>query len=322
MQRRTLAVLTLIGVLTFPLIAQAEGPITYVVQPGENLFRIGLRYGVTAQQLASANHLSDVSQIAAGQKLIIPAAGAASAPVYAPAAVAQSYHMVQSGENLYRIGLRYGLSAQAIAVANNLTNISQVYAGQRLIIPTITANPVPAGTSVLLPVPLLAQAHSLTCEAAAARMVAAYLGKPVSEAWIQSRLGLDDNPHSGFRGNLDGEFGGLANYGVYAEPIARVLRSLGLGVDVRYNTSYADLRAALDDGQPVIVWLSQFPAPGYYDQPGGYRLVPGEHTYVVVGYDDAGLVVNDPLNGGRQFHVRAIPRWELYNNMALVAGKG
>jgi hypothetical protein len=41
--------------------------------------------------------------------------------------------------------------------------------------------------------------------------------------------------------------------------------------------------------QPVIVWLSQFAAPGYYEQPGGYRLVPGEHSYVVVGYDAGGM---------------------------------
>jgi uncharacterized protein YvpB len=170
-------------------------------------------------------------------------------------------------------------------------------------------------------VPVLAQAHSLTCEAAAARMIAAYFGKAVSETWVQDQFGKDDNPHQGFRGDIDAEFGGIVNYGVYAEPLAKVLQSLGLGADVRYNTSYVDLRAALDQGKPIIVWLSQFAAPGYYDQPGGYRLVPGEHSYVVVGYDDVSLVVNDPLNGGRQFRIRAIPHWELFNNMALVVTK-
>ncbi len=302
--------------------ARADDPITYVVQPGENLFRIGLRFGLTAQQIATANNLADVSQIYAGQRLVIPAAGAANAPAYSPAATEQVYYVVQSGENLFRIALRYGMSVQALATANHLVNVSQVYAGQRLLIPSSVSAPLPSvAKSALLPVPVLAQGHSLTCEAAAARMVAVYLGKPASEAWIQGQLGLDDNPHVGFRGNIDAEFGGITNYGVYAEPLARVLQSLGLGAIVRYNIGYADVRAALDNGHPVIVWLSQFAAPGYYDQPGGYRLVPGEHTYVVVGYDDSGLVVNDPLNGGRQFHIRAIPHWELFNNMALIAGK-
>ena len=317
--RRIVTVLALIGLLTSPLAAWAAGPFVHVVQPGENLFRIGLRYGVTLQQIALANGLKSVTQIYAGQRLVIPAAGAAAAPAYSSAATAQAYHVVASGENLFRIGLRYGVSAQALASANDLVNTNQVYVGQRLVIPG-RASAAPAGKSVLLRVPVLGQEHSLTCEAAAARMVAAYLGKPVTEAWIQAQLGTDNNPHKGFRGDIDEPFGGVTHYGVYAEPLAQALRSLGLGADVHYGIGYADVRAALDRGQPVIVWLSQFAAAGFYDQPGGYRLVPGEHSYVVVGYDDKGLVVNDPLNGGRQFHVRALPHWELFNNMTLIAG--
>lgn len=314
--RRILAVLIGIGSLIGPWPVWADGPIVHVVQPGENLFRIGLRYRLTAQQIALANNLSNVSHIYVGQRLTIPAAGAANAPAYAPVAAPQSYHVVQSGENLFRVALRYGLSVQALAAANHIVNFSQVYVGQRLLIPGKVA-PAPESKSVLLRVPVLGQEHSLTCEAATARMAAVYLGKPVTEAWIQAQLGKDDNPHKGYRGDVDAEFGGIVNYGVYAEPLARALQSLGLSAEVRYGASYGDLRAALDRGQPVIVWLSQFAAPGYYDQPGGYRLVPGEHSYVVVGYDANGLVVNDPLNGGRQFRVRAIPRWELFNNMAL-----
>jgi uncharacterized protein YvpB len=222
---------------------------------------------------------------------------------------------------LYRIALRYGVSVQSLASANSITNFNQVYIGQRLVIPGRAAS-APAGKSVLLKVPLLAQEHRLTCEAAAARMVVAYLGKSATEAWLQAQLGKDENPHKGFRGDLDAEFGGIANYGVYAEPLAQALRALGLNAEARYGVSYADVRVALDNGQPVIVWLSQFAAPGYYDQPGDFRLVPGEHSYVVVGYDANGYWVNDPLNGGRQFRVRAIPHWELFNNMALFASKG
>jgi len=316
-------VLTLIlaGSLLGPLAARADSPIVYVVQPGDNLFRIGLRYGLTPQQVASANNLSSVSRIAVGQRLVIPAPGAASAPAYSPASTTQSYHIVGAGDNLYRIALRYGVSVQSLAAANSITNFNQVYVGQRLVIPGRAAS-VPADKSVLLKVQVLAQEHSLTCEAAAARMVAAYLGKTATEAWLQAQLGTDKDPHKGFRGDVDAEFGGIANYGVYAEPLAQALRALGLSAEPRYGVSYADLRAALDQGQPVIVWLSQFAAPGYYDQPEGFRLVPGEHSYVVVGYDSKGYWVNDPLNGGRQFRVRAIPHWELFNNMALFAGKG
>jgi LysM repeat protein len=43
-------------------------------------------------------------------------------------------HVVQSGENLYRISLRYGTTVQAIMAANGLTNYN-IYVGQRLYIP-------------------------------------------------------------------------------------------------------------------------------------------------------------------------------------------
>jgi len=330
MPKRVLALALVL--LLIPATVQADGPLTHVVQPGENLFRIGLRYGVTAQQIASANRLANVAQIYAGQRLVIPAAGVAAAPAYTlPTATgpttttttaAQTYHVVSSGETLYRIALRYGVNVQALATANHLSSASSVYVGQRLVIPGKTSSaPAPAAKSVYLRVPVLAQAHSLTCEAATARMAATYLGKSVTEEWLQAQLGRDENPHKGFRGDMDQPFGGIVNYGVYAEPLANALRALGLNADVRYHVTYDDLRAALDKGWPVIVWISQFPAPGFYDRP-GYRLVPGEHTYVVVGYDATGFTVNDPLNGGRQFRVRAIPRWELFNNMALIVSKG
>ena len=44
-------------------------------------------------------------------------------------------HVVRPGENLYRIALRYGTTAQAIAAANNLPNIHLIYVGQVLRIP-------------------------------------------------------------------------------------------------------------------------------------------------------------------------------------------
>lgn len=49
------------------------GDATYhVVAPGENLFRIGVTYGIDYRELASANHLDDASHIVVGQRLLIP----------------------------------------------------------------------------------------------------------------------------------------------------------------------------------------------------------------------------------------------------------
>ncbi|MGD2079459.1 MAG: LysM peptidoglycan-binding domain-containing protein [Chloroflexota bacterium] len=133
---------------------------TYVVQPGENLFRIALNHGLTTQELAAANGIVNPAWIYAGQVLVIPQAGSPSsnpAPA-APSAPATSSttHLVQRGEILSRIALRYGVSVQSIAQANGIYNPSLIYYGQTLIIPAASdstaANPAPAPAPAPAPV--------------------------------------------------------------------------------------------------------------------------------------------------------------------------
>jgi LysM repeat protein/Tfp pilus assembly protein PilO len=64
------------------------------------------------------------------------AAGETPAPPTTPTPQPQyTIHVVQRGENLYRISLRYGTTVQAIMAANGLTNYN-IYVGQQLRIPT------------------------------------------------------------------------------------------------------------------------------------------------------------------------------------------
>jgi murein DD-endopeptidase MepM/ murein hydrolase activator NlpD len=51
------------------------GPgVIHHVEAGENLYRIGLRYGVTAKDVARANGIRDVTNLRVGQRLYIPGA--------------------------------------------------------------------------------------------------------------------------------------------------------------------------------------------------------------------------------------------------------
>ena len=45
---------------------------SYIVQPGDNLFRIALKFGRTMQAIAAANGLSNINLIFVGQSLTIP----------------------------------------------------------------------------------------------------------------------------------------------------------------------------------------------------------------------------------------------------------
>lgn len=133
------AALALMLTLTAPALAQ-EGTVIHVVQPGENLYRIALHYGVTVNQIAAANGLTNTSLIYVGQRLVIPTSGSVPAN---PAPPTSGVHVVQPGENLYRIALRYGLTTQTLAAANGIINVNQIYVGQQLVIPG-QASPAPA----------------------------------------------------------------------------------------------------------------------------------------------------------------------------------
>lgn len=119
---------------------------TYVVQPGDNLFRIALRANLSADALAQYNGILNPDRIFVGQTIRIPPAP--SLPVPAQPVPAQPIgsrppvtsghyviHVVQPGENVFRIGLRYNVTVDVIARANHLFNPNLIFVGQQLIIP-------------------------------------------------------------------------------------------------------------------------------------------------------------------------------------------
>jgi LysM repeat protein len=108
-----------------------------VVAAGETFSGIASRYRVAPAALRAANPDADMERIRVGQTLRIPAPGAAAAPAAArprPAAPAARTHTVVSGDTLFGIARRYGVSPAAIRLANNLRD-DTVRLGQTLTIP-------------------------------------------------------------------------------------------------------------------------------------------------------------------------------------------
>ena len=52
--------------------ASAPTGAVHVVRPGENVYRIARHYGVAPQRVVRANRIRDVTEIAVGQRLVIP----------------------------------------------------------------------------------------------------------------------------------------------------------------------------------------------------------------------------------------------------------
>lgn len=116
-----------------PTPAPPTGETVHVVQPGETLFRISQRYGVSVETIAAANNIADVNRLNVGQQLIIPGSDAGGgAP---PPTTGEQTHVVQPGENLFRIALRYGFTTAELAQYNGIANPNQIAAGQVIRIP-------------------------------------------------------------------------------------------------------------------------------------------------------------------------------------------
>ncbi|HMM29807.1 MAG: LysM peptidoglycan-binding domain-containing protein [Chloroflexota bacterium] len=125
-----------------PALAQGGGT-THIVQPGENLYRIALRYGTTWPVLAAANGLVNPNLIYSGQRLIIPGAGApppatpvpgypTAAPQPATPVPTGGTYVVQAGDTLSRIALRFNTTVAALVQLNNIVNPNLIYVGQVL----------------------------------------------------------------------------------------------------------------------------------------------------------------------------------------------
>ncbi|MHB9095868.1 MAG: LysM peptidoglycan-binding domain-containing protein [Eubacteriales bacterium] len=113
----------LVGVLCILLTAGFAGAaVTYTVQSGDSLYFIANRYGVTVEDIKSANGLSG-NAIYPGQRLAIPG-GTSSGTGY----------RVVRGDTIFLIGRRFGVSVDSIKRANNLWQ-DVLYPGQVLNIP-------------------------------------------------------------------------------------------------------------------------------------------------------------------------------------------
>jgi LysM repeat protein len=125
-------------------------PYRYMVATGDTLNSIALRFDVSTVAIIEANGLLDPNSLVVGQEIIIPgyqpqaASGETASDeeetAAEPAAGATTgvIHVVQPGEGLLEIGRKYGIDANAIAEANNITNRNLLRVGQQLVIPGVS----------------------------------------------------------------------------------------------------------------------------------------------------------------------------------------
>jgi len=172
-----------------------------------------------------------------------------------------------------------------------------------------------------------AQIYSLDCEARSAVDLATFYGVEINERDFLANLPKSDNPEDGFVGNFNGATGRLPpeSYGVYAKPVASLLRSYGLHAHAKAGYSWGSLKAEIAAGRPVMVWIIGNTWPGYavdYTTPDGQETIVAnyEHTGIVTGYDLDTVTLVD----GDMTYQRTIEEfrqsWGVLQNMAITVG--
>jgi membrane-bound lytic murein transglycosylase D len=104
---------------------------SHTVKPGDTLWGVARRYGVTVPSLAAENGMTSQSQLVAGTRLKIPGAGGAGAPT---AESSRMTYKVRRGDTLSQIAERFNVSVQQLKAWNQIRQSSSLKAGQKIVV--------------------------------------------------------------------------------------------------------------------------------------------------------------------------------------------
>jgi len=101
--------------------------VTYIVQPGDSLYLIALKFHTTVEDIMAANGITDPALTYPGQVINIPVAAIMHGN--------GSEYIVQPGENLDMAAKKHGVRARDLIRSNNIKAPYIIYPGQTILVP-------------------------------------------------------------------------------------------------------------------------------------------------------------------------------------------
>jgi LysM repeat protein len=127
-----------------------EGPLTYIVEPGDSLSSIAEQFGIQVVQLMAANNITNADELFVNDELIIPTADfelPTKTPIPDNLFPGQEInYQVEPGDTLETIAAQFGSTAEAIAERNEIEDPNDIGVGDVLIVPVNIATPTPTFT--------------------------------------------------------------------------------------------------------------------------------------------------------------------------------
>ncbi len=121
-----------------------------VVSFADTIYTLAQKYATTEDALKNANCLASVNLQLGATLYVPPVASTAVVVTCSPPFNWVKRHVVQPGENLYRIALAYGLTYPQLQQGNCMGASITIYIGQLLWVPNIpTLTPLPGATATI-----------------------------------------------------------------------------------------------------------------------------------------------------------------------------
>jgi LysM repeat protein len=123
-----------------PLATCAPAPANWIritLTIGDTIYSVAQRYRTTTEDLSAANCLTSLDLPVGYVLLVPPVQATVTAVPCGPFAGWVRAYVVQPGDNLFRIGLSYGVTVTQLQRANCMGSSTTIFAGQRLWVPNV-----------------------------------------------------------------------------------------------------------------------------------------------------------------------------------------
>jgi murein DD-endopeptidase MepM/ murein hydrolase activator NlpD len=104
--------------------------ILHVIEKGDTLYSVSRKYGVSVDEICSANKITNPAKVKLGQSIRIPQKSSS-----VEKKLSYTDYLVQPGDTLFSIARNYNSSVAAIRKANNMSESATLKSGQRIKIP-------------------------------------------------------------------------------------------------------------------------------------------------------------------------------------------